>query len=988
MKKFLKITGIAIVLILVLLVLVPVIFKDKIVEIAKTEINNQVNAKVNFGDFDLSIFRYFPNLNFEINDVSVVGINAFEQDTLVYLKQFSAKVDLMSVLGEQIQVLGIHLIEPQINARVLADSSANWDIAKASELTEDAVEAEAATEEVVNEESPAAETGAPFQLSLKEFSIQKANIVYQDDLSDMTADLKNLDYSISGDFSLSEVELKTALLIEAITVKMEGVKFLNKTNIEYTAALKANLDQMKFDILENNFRLNELALDLTGFVQMNEDESIDMDLSFGTNDNQFKDLLSLVPAVYTKDFNDIKTAGSLKLAGFAKGTYAEGQLPAFNLNLNIDNASVQYPDLPTAVTKIFVDLNVDNKDGIEDHTIIDLKRFDLNIGDNPFSARYITKTPISDPYIDGFVKGKLDFDKLKDALPLDSMSISGLMTLDLQMKGNLSTIEEERYDEFEAQGNIGLENFVYKADNLDYDVSISSTNFEVSPRYFDLKNFDAKVGKSDFHADGRIDNFIAYYFKNEVLTGTFNLNSSLIDGTELAGEDAEVTEPATESASTEVTTAPAETTTENTTATEAEEPMSVVEIPANIDFVMNTNINKILYDTYVIDNFAGKVMLKEGVATLAPVKMNMVDGSLEMAGTYDTRDVTAPKIDFDFKMKDFDIKKTFETFNTVQKMAPIAENCEGKISLFFDLKATLDEHMEPIQETMNGAGSMMSKRVKVGGSKAIEKMAGLLKSDKYKEAHLENIDGSFTIENGNIIISPIDIKMNSAKATFGGKQGVDQSIDYLLNINVPRKDLGGANQLIDGLLAQGGSLTSGVDLGETINVNVFVKGTLTDPKFSIGLEELAGSVKDQVKDKIKDVLNQGKAKAVAEAKKQAAALLAQAEKQSVKLNAEAEKQAKNIRLAGKKAAQQAKVEADKQIDKLVKDAGSNPIAKMAAKEAGKKLKKEAAKKAQKIEQEANKKADQLVSETKKQTTNLKSKAKSEGDKLIALAEKM
>lgn len=976
MKKFLKILGVSILLILTLLILIPVIFKDKIVEIAKTEINNQVNAKINFGEFDLSIFTYFPNLNFEINDVSVVGIDQFEGDTLMYLKQFSAKVDLMSVMGEEIKVLGIHLIEPQINAFVLADTTANWDIAKASEDSE--------VSSVEEEKAPEVEgEAAAFNLALKEFSIQKANIVYQDEPGGLGAEISNLDYSIAGDFSLSTAELNMALLIEAITVQMDGVKFLNKANIEYTAGINADLENMKFDILDNKFRINKLVLALAGYLQMNEDESYDMDLSFGTNKNQFKDLLSLVPSVYTKDFANIKTSGALKLGGFAKGKYSENQLPAFNLSLNIDNASIQYPDLPTSITQIFVDLNIDNNDGVDDHTIIDLKRFDLNLAGNPFSARYITKTPVSDPYIDGFVKGKIDFDKLKDAIPLDSMSISGMMTMDLTMKGNLSTIEQEKYDEFEAKGNIGLEKFTYKADDLDYDVLIESTNFEVAPKYFTLQNFDAKVGKSDFHANGQIDNFIAYYFKEETLTGTFNLSSELIDGNELAGADESTSESSEENVKGETTEVESPTGAET-----AEEPMAVVELPKNIDFALNTNLKKILYDTYEIENFVGNVQLKEGVASMDPVRMNIIDGTLEMAGTYDSRDVMAPKIDFKFKMIDFDIKKTYETFNTVQKIAPLAENANGKISMSLALNSILDKHMEPIQKTMNGGGNIKSKSIIIGGSESLEKLAGLLKSDKYKEVDLKDIDATFTIEDGNIIISPVDVKLNNSKATFGGKQGVDQSIDYTLNIEIPRSELGGgANQLIDGLMAQGGDLTNGI-VGETINADVFITGTLTEPKFSIGMKEILGNAKEQLKEKLEEFIDKGKDEAIAEAKKQAAVLLAEAEKQSKKLIAESEKQADAIRAAGKKAAKQAKAEADKQIDELMKQAGSNPIAKMAAKETAKKLKSEAGKKANKIEQEANKKANQLVAETKKQTSNIKTRAKDEGDKLISKAEQL
>ncbi|PLX01134.1 MAG: hypothetical protein C0594_14225, partial [Marinilabiliales bacterium] len=61
--------------------LTPVLFKDKLVEIAKQEINNQVNASIEFGEFDLSVFRSFPDLNFQIHDVKAIGKDDFENDT-------------------------------------------------------------------------------------------------------------------------------------------------------------------------------------------------------------------------------------------------------------------------------------------------------------------------------------------------------------------------------------------------------------------------------------------------------------------------------------------------------------------------------------------------------------------------------------------------------------------------------------------------------------------------------------------------------------------------------------------------------------------------------------------------------------------------------------------------------------------------------------------------------------------------------------------
>ena len=114
----------------------------------------------------------------------------------------------------------------------------------------------------------------------------------------------------------------------------------------------------------------------------------------------------MVPVVYTKDFSDIQTEGTLALDGFVKGIYNDNSLPSFGININIEKASFKYPDLPYPVDNIFVDININNPGGNFDNTIVDVKDLRLKMIGNPIDIRLMLKTPVSDPYIDGQLKGK------------------------------------------------------------------------------------------------------------------------------------------------------------------------------------------------------------------------------------------------------------------------------------------------------------------------------------------------------------------------------------------------------------------------------------------------------------------------------------------------------------------------------------------------------------------------------------------------------
>ena len=186
LSRILKWTGISFLLILIFIIAAPFLFKDKLVQLVKDQANANLNAKVDFGEFDLTIFSSFPDLRFKIQNVSVVGVNEFAGDTLAAIKNLELDLNLMSVIkGEEYNIKKILLERPIIHGQVLADGKANWDIAKPSTDT-----AAAAPSEPLK-----------FKLKLKKFKIADAWITYDDSNDNMKASIDDFYFDLASDFS-------------------------------------------------------------------------------------------------------------------------------------------------------------------------------------------------------------------------------------------------------------------------------------------------------------------------------------------------------------------------------------------------------------------------------------------------------------------------------------------------------------------------------------------------------------------------------------------------------------------------------------------------------------------------------------------------------------------------------------------------------------------------------------------------------------------
>src|SRR5688500_13962775 len=113
-KKGLKITGISLAILLVVALAAPFLFKGKIIKLAKEAINENLTAKVDFSDIDISFIRSFPKIAVTVEDLQVIGTGTFAKDTLLAARSIDVAVNFNSLFNNHYKVYRIHIEEPRI----------------------------------------------------------------------------------------------------------------------------------------------------------------------------------------------------------------------------------------------------------------------------------------------------------------------------------------------------------------------------------------------------------------------------------------------------------------------------------------------------------------------------------------------------------------------------------------------------------------------------------------------------------------------------------------------------------------------------------------------------------------------------------------------------------------------------------------------------------------------------------------------------------
>lgn len=956
MKKFLKISAIVIAGLFLIILLVPMLFKGKIIQLVKDQANETLNAKLEFTDLSLSLIRSFPALSVKIDGLSLSGINEFEKDTLVSFNYFRTDIKLGSVLfGDQIEIKAIILDKPKINAIILEDGKANWDIMK--------------PDTTVVEETDTVSEPSAFKIGLKKFAINQGIIKYDDRQSKMSALIDTLDFLLKGDLSESKTTLNMNTTIAQLSFVMEGVKYLRKVNVGFSSDFEADMDSSHFVFKENEFRLNDIILGFDGYVKMPKDD-IEMKIDFATKETSFKSVLSLIPEIYMTDFAGIETSGTFDFKGYVEGIYNDSILPAFGIDLNIADGYFKYPDLPKSVNNINVAVKVDNKGGSGDFNTVDLKKAHAEIAGNPIDAKMFISTTPADVDMNGNIKAYLDFASILDIVPLEDVTLKGILDARLDMGGKLSSLENGNYTDFKADGTVAMNNFYYKGSELPEPVQIPEVLLTFTPAWASLDKFSMNIGKSDFSMSGKIDNILPFVLQDSTLVARFNFNSNYMDAVDfMSSEESTTTEVADTSA------------------------LTAFEIPGNIDFLLKSDLKKIKYDNLDITNFKGDVILKNSKAMFKGVNMNLLEGNMGMNGSYDAKNLQEPKVDFDLKISNFNIPAAFEAFNTVKQLAPIAKNTNGKFSLDFDFATSMDYHLSPKYETLNGSGRFQSKEISITKSDALQKLADLTRWKKLENPSLKDVDLKFSMENGNLKVDPAKLKFGQSEIVFGGTQNINKDINYDIGLNMPRKELGEAvNNLVDNLITKTGKEIS---LAENIKMDIVVTGKLNDPKFKLkGSKDEGGE--STIKQQIKEGLSDEAKKIIEDANKQAQALIDKARQEADKIKAEAKKAGDNLvkeadiqgdklKAEADKKGQALIAEADKKAQELI-DNASNPLTKAAAKKSAEAIRKQARESADKLNKEAENGAKKLHDEAQFKADKLEAEAGEKAEAIVAKAE--
>ena len=450
MKKIFKIIGLSLLIIVVILITIPFILESKIDTIVQNYADKNLDAEVNFDDVNLSLISSFPKAEISVENLQIINRAPFKDETLATAKLLSFEIPVMALFKGSDKPLIVNEITANdllLTLKTNTNGTKNYDIVKD---TKSGTEKELKT------------TSGGFSFDIKNYSINNSAFTYIDEATNTSLYATEINHYGKGIFSDKQSDLDTNTEAR-LSIIIDSTEYLSNTILKLKALLGIDLKKEIYSFKENKGFVNALPLEFYGFVQLVE-EGQKIDISFKNPEASFKDFLAVIPKAYAKNLEEVNTTGNFTVNGVVKGLISDETIPSMDINMQSNNASFKYPNLPKRVEHIIIDASVKNTTGKTEDTYLDINQLDFKIDQDVFKSEAHINHLTGNPHINANLEGVLNLANITKAYPIElDNQLTGILKGKLKTAFDMNALETNAYQRIKNNGAISIKDFVFSS---------------------------------------------------------------------------------------------------------------------------------------------------------------------------------------------------------------------------------------------------------------------------------------------------------------------------------------------------------------------------------------------------------------------------------------------------------------------------------------------------------------------------------------------
>lgn len=349
----------------------------------------------------------------------------------------------------------------------------------------------------------------------------------------------------------------------------------------------------------------------------------------------------------------------------------------------------------------------------------------------------------------------------------DSLFFSANETkLALGVAGIKAKAEKKNDSPWVPRGIIGFDRLLVCTPQFGLPVRMRKTTVTIDGPKITLKNASLRVGRSNLVATGDVMGLYRAMTKNEILKAHLTVSSDMIDCNQLINS-LSFSEDSVSVAAVD-TTSSAE--------------MKLFVLPGNIDFELQTDLKKVVFEKMEFEDVRGNVDLKNRTLHLRNLDMRALDADMKAVMVYRADSVRGGYTGFDFKIKDINVAKLVDFIPSMDTIVPMLRSFKGRVQFDVAAEARLDSTMNIRIPTLRSAMHIKGDSLVLMDGETFAEISKMLMFKNKKKNVFDSISVNVVVNDGSVLVYPFQVSIDRYRAAIGGEQGLDMNFNYHISI--------------------------------------------------------------------------------------------------------------------------------------------------------------------------------------------------------------
>ncbi len=716
-------------LILMTLLVITMVYKDRVAEIFISEINNRSELKTTISGSKLTLLKRFPRASFVLEDVTVRGPEAVNgNDTIVTASMVSLEFRIMNLLRKNYTIEWVGIAGGNINILTAENGMSN----------------------LPSFETLPGDNNQMVSVNLKNIRINDITVNIVNELKEVYNETNIGMARLNGAIAGSDIRLRAEGSFRLHNLSMNGINIRN--SVDGSLSLDLHKSDTAVTLNKGKMELQEMIFSIEGLFATGTGRT---DITISSENTDIKSLSGFLPDKLSSWLR-YRPSGKLNAVCHIEGIHSTESKLKYEVAFSLNGAGFEVPGtgirfIESSLSGFYT--NGGSLNATSSQLVFD--KVDINTSNSSIRGS-LSYTDFTRPYLKADINTVLDLAEIAEvpggAFPSDATgNVRASITFSSRLPED-GKVTLRGIAAMNPVANLWLSSVSLSLNN--YSLSEINGNLMLSENLW-VDSLEIGVNGQKIKADGEIRNFARWVRGDAALVEINGYIESPFLTPEMLKRKGN---------------------------SERHDSTGSFRLPQGYMADVSFSIGEFHHKAFSAYDASGSIVYSAGRLLVDDLILKSMNGEVKGSALLAGKGDGSFGIDTRLTFNSIDINNAFVSFNNFGQDFIVAENLRGSLTGKYDMLMDLDEKFKPDLWSISSEGSFSIDNGELLKFMPVMNLSRFIEISELENIRFSKLENEFYIREGTFAIPQMEIRSSAADFGISGKHNFNGDYEYHLRV--------------------------------------------------------------------------------------------------------------------------------------------------------------------------------------------------------------